>query len=256
MWGSIIAAGIGYLGSKKASKASQAAADRQAEALQEAAKPRSVYDPLGAAVYNPVTDSYELMTSPELAQLQQGLFYDAMRQRQEVEPYMTRGGFESEVSRRSREEENLIKEATREALQDVQGKLLKRGTLGTTMGAGSLAEVARKGAEAGIAARQAQRGLLSGEITDALNRAQAARQGMVGVGQYPQSLATIGQGLSANALGAAQSASPMLQSAANMNIQAGMQPYAQLSGMLSGLSRQNYMNKYGQNEVPSWASWL
>lgn len=256
MWGSIIAAGIGYLGSKKASKASQAAADRQAEALQEAAKPRSVYDPLGAAVYNPVTDSYELMTSPELAQLQQGLFYDAMRQRQEVEPYMTRGGFESEVSRRSIAEENLIKEATREALQDVQGKLLKKGTLGTTMGAGALAEVAKKGAEAGIAARTEQRRTLSSEITDALNRAQAARKGMLNIGSQPQSLANIGQGLSTAALDAARFGSDAQLQAANYGIQAGMQPYAQLSGMLSGLSRQNYMNKYGQNEVPSWATWL
>jgi hypothetical protein len=256
MWGSLIAAGVGYLGAKKAASATQSAAESQAAALQEAAKPRTVYDPLGGAYYNPETDQYELMSSPQMQALQQGLFYDAMQQRANVEPYMTRGGFESEVARRSREEENLIKQATAEALGDVQGKLLKRGTLGTTMGAGALAEVARKGAEAGIAARQAQRGLLSGEITDALNRAAAARQGMIGVGSYPSSLANIGQGMATSALGAAQSASPLLQSAANMNIQAGMQPYAQLSGMLGGLSRQNYQNQYGNTGVPSWASWL
>jgi len=253
MWGNLIAAGIGYLGAKKAASATQSAAEQNAAALQEAAKPRTVYDPLGGAYYNPETDQYELMTSPQMQALQQGLFYDAMQQRANVEPYMSQAGFESEVARRSREEENLIKQATAEALNDVQGKLLKKGTLGTTMGAGSLAEVARKGAEAGIAARQAQRGFLSGEITDALNRASAARQGMIGVGQYPQSLATIGQGMSTDALRATALGSEGMLKAANAGITAGMQPYNQLAGMFSGLSNRNYMNQYGQTGVPAWA---
>ena len=234
MWGSLIAAGVGYLGAKKAASATQSAAESQAAALQEAAKPRTVYDPLGSAVYNPETDSYELMSSPQMQALQQGLFYDAMQQRANVEPYMSQAGFESEVARRSREEENLIKQATAEALDEVQGKLLKRGTLGTTMGQRGLSEVARRGAEARIGARQSQRGLLSGEITDALNRASAARAGMLGIGTQPQALANIGQGMANSAVTAASASAPSILQSQNLAASAMSQPFYQIGNRFMG----------------------
>ena len=230
-WGSIIGAGISYLGAKKQSDAATAAAQQQTEALTEAAKPRSVYDPLGAAIYDPITDTYQMQGSPQLQALQQGLFYDAMQQRANIQPYMSQAGFESEVARRSREEENLIKQATAEALGDVQGKLLKKGTLGTTMGSGALADVARAGAEARIKAKQQQRGLLSAEITDALNRAASARQGMIGIGSYPSGLAGIGQGMASSNLAALGTAAPSMLSAQNLAASAMAQPYYQLGGL-------------------------
>lgn len=233
-WTDVIGTGIKYYGGKKELEAKEEAAKQQTKALQEAAKPRSVYDPLGAAIYNPLTDSYEMTTSPQLAALQQGLFTDAMRQRQEVEPYMTRKGFESEVARRSRAEENLIKQATQEALQDVQGKLLKKGTLGTTMGAGALAEVAKRGAEAGISARQSQRGTLSAEIADALNRAQAARTGMLSIGKTPRALADIGQGMAGRSLEATMAGTPSQLAAQQLSASAMSQPYYQLANLFSG----------------------
>lgn len=232
-WTDIIGSGIEYYGAQQQVEAGQEAAQQVAQSMQQAARPRSVFDPLSQAVYDPTTESYQLTVSPELQALQRGLFADAMRQRQEIEPFMTRGGFESEVARRSREEQKLIEDATREALQSAQGKLVKKGTLGTTMGAGALAEVAKRGAEAKVAAQQAQRGLLSGEITDYLNRAAAARQGMLGIGQQPQAAAELGMGLSSSALKAAAGAANPYLAAQTTAASTAAQPYYQLGGFLS-----------------------
>lgn len=232
-WSDVIGLGLGYLGAKKQTEATERAAEQQAEALKEAAIPRSVYDPMGAAVYDPTTDSYRLQLSPQAQALQSGLFYDAMRERQKIEPLLRPGGLESEAARRSRAEEALIKQATQEALQDVTGKYLKKGTLGTTMGAAGLAEVARKGAEAGISSRERQRGLLSAEIADALNRASAARQGATGLSAYPQALSTIGQGMAGNMLTATSAAANPILAAQRTAASAMAQPYYQLSGLFS-----------------------
>jgi len=209
---SLIGLGLQMVSGRKAAKQQTQAAERYSEDVREAGRPISVFDPVGKAEYDEANKRYNLQLSPEMQGLFQGLMGDSYRERQKIESLLRPGGVESEVARRTRAEQNLIKQKTREAQEDVLGRLLGRGSLGTPTGIRALGDVAQRGAESGIAASARARGNINSEIANALNAATSARQGMMGLAAAPKSLAEIGRGLAGNnTLAAVNAGTPLMK---------------------------------------------
>ena len=235
-WGAIIGAGLSYIGAKKQSKATTAAAAKNAETMKEAAIPKSVYDSMGSAVYNPATGQYEMKLSPD----QQGLFnnyqQDIYRQRQFAEPLMRDP--EAAAQRRYSTDLESLKLGENSAVQAGLRKGQARGLgAGSTLGIGALGEIDRANLANRSALLNSSRTGVQSDITNYLNRSEAARKGMFSVGQAPQQLANIGQGLATTATDAARYGSaPYLEAQTNA-ASASAQPFYQLGGYFNGLNK-------------------
>jgi len=239
MWG-LLASVAGNLISANAAKkqmaARQSAAERERQLRLEAATPWDVIGPSGQVTYDPETKQVVSELSPELTQLREGLFSDIPMFREMVSPYLSREGFEGEAQRRAAGEQALIEKATQDALEEKFGRLVGRGLAGSTLGAEALSQTAQRGAESGIAALQRQRGLLSGEITDALNRESMARTGYANMGNLISGYGAMGTLPASNQMNAlGLTGTPILQNA-YMSASAQAQPSYQLGSALGNLT--------------------
>ncbi len=235
-WTALIGAGLSFLGSKKESKANESAARENREAIKEAATPKSVYDPMGAAVWDPASDSYKLQLSPEQQRLYQGYYGDIYRQRALVEPMMRDP--EAAALQRYNKDLETLKLGEDSAIQSGLRKGHAAGLgVGSTLGVGALGEIDRVNLANRSALLSSSRTGVQSDITDYLNRAEAARKGMFSVGVAPQELANIGQGNVSNSVNAAAAGgAPYLKAQQAGNL-AASQPYQQLGGHFASLNK-------------------
>jgi len=235
-WTNIIGAGLQYLGSKKAAGAQTDAASQYNQAMIEASKPISVYDPMSSASYDDETKQYSLGLSPQ----QQGLFNaylgDIYRQRALVEPYMRDP--EAAARKRYAETTAAITPGREAATETLLSRLNKGGLLGSTVGAGMAAQVDTQRAVEDAQRMGLARSGVQSDITNYLNRANNARSGMLGIGALPQSLASIGTGLgSTYANAVATGGQPLMNAQAQQGLASGMFPYT-LGTQLMGYDKQ------------------
>ena len=189
-WASIIGIGLQFLGQKQASDASVGAASDYNTALIEAAKPKTVYDPTASAVWDEATQSYVLAPSSPMMGLFGANLQDAYRQRAMIEPYMRDP--ESAALTRMRETQAALEPSRSSVTEDLLGRLNRRGLLGSTIGAQATAELDRQRAVEDAALLQQSRGGVQSDITNYLNRANAAQTSALNLGSIGQNLANIG----------------------------------------------------------------
>jgi len=235
-WTSIIGAAIGLYGANKASKATTGAAEGYNQAMIEASKPISVYGPMGAAAYNDETKQYGLGLSPQ----QQGLFNaylnDIYKQRALVEPYMR----DPEAAARQRYAETTaaITPGREAATETLLSRLNKGGLLGSTVGAGMAAQVDTQRAIEDAQRMGLARTGVQSDITNYLNRSNAARTGMLGIGALPQSLASIGTGLGSTLASAVSKGGAPLVNAQVGSANVAAQPWYQVGNWVGGLNKE------------------
>jgi len=248
-WGAIIGAGLSLLGSRKQSKTDVAIASANRDALKEAGTAKNVVDPMGQAQWNPITGTYELGLAPQ----QQGLFQDYLqdiyRQRSLAEPMMRDP--EAAAQRRYSADLESLKLGEASAVQAGLRKGHARGLgVGSTLGVGALGEIDRVNLANRAASLSGARAGVQSDISNYLNRAEASRQGMFTIGQAPQSLGNIGQGLSADAVSAAKAGGASYLKAQQGASSAAAQPYYQLGGYFAGLNKKrNTTNDYADLEA-------
>ena len=189
-WASIIGIGLQFLGQKQASDASVGAASDYNTALIEAAKPKTVYDPTASAVWDEATQSYVLAPSSPMMGLFGANLQDAYRQRAMIEPYMRDP--ESAALTRMRETQAALEPSRSSVTEDLLGRLNRRGLLGSTIGAQATAELDRQRAIEDASLLQQARGGVQSDITNYLNRANAAQTAALGLGSVGQNLANLG----------------------------------------------------------------
>jgi len=249
-WGALIGAGLSYLGASKQSKATEAAAKTSKESLEKAAIPKNVYDPMGQARWNPVTGTYELGLAPQQQGLFQNYLSDIYRQRALAEPLMMDP--EAAAQRRYSKDLESLKLGEASAVQQGLRKQHAKGLgVGSTLGVGALSEIDKMNLANRQAALAGARTGVQSDITDYLNRAEAARKGMFALGQSPQQLANIGQGLSTTATEAARYGSSPYLEAQGISASVQAQPYYKLGGYFSGLNKKknNNNNEYDDLEA-------
>lgn len=235
-WGALIGAGLSYLGANKQASATTAAAKESKEALEQAAIPKNVYDPMGSAVFNPITGTYELGLAPQQQGLFQNYLSDIYRQRALAEPMMMDP--EAAAQRRYSKDLESLKLGEQSAIQAGLRKGHARGLgVGSTVGQAALGEIDRVNLANRQAALAGARTGVQSDITNYLNRAEAARQGMFSIGQSPQQLANVGQGLATTATDAARYGSSPYLEAQGISSSVQAQPYYQLGGYFAGLNK-------------------
>lgn len=200
-WASIIGIGLQFLGQKQASDASVGAASDYNTALIEAAKPKTVIDSTGSAVWDDRLQQYVLAPSQPIMGLFGANLQDVYRQRAMIEPYMSDP--EGAALTRMRETQAALEPTRSSVTEDLLGRLNKRGLLGSTIGAQATAELDRQRAIEDAALLQQARGGVQADITNYINRSNLAAQNAVSYGSIGQNLANIGTGLGSNAYAAA-----------------------------------------------------
>jgi len=238
-WTSLIGAGLQYLGSSNAASAQTDAASQYNQAMIEASKPISVYDPMSSASYDDETKQYSLGLSPQQRGLFNAYLGDIYRQRALVEPYMR----DPEAAARKRYAETTAAITPgREAMTEtLLSRLNKGGLLGSTVGAGMASQVDTQRAIEDAQRMGLARSGVQSDITNYLNRSNAARTGMLGIGALPQSLASIGTGLGSTYANAVATGGQHLMNAqSQQGLASGMFPYT-LGTQLMG---------YDKREIP------
>jgi len=188
------------------------AAETQAEAIKEAAVPVSVFDPTGYAVYDEATKSYQLGLDPAI----QGLFSQYFNQAARDLGYataMTPEYIDTESARRAKENIDYITKGGEEALESALGRLYGKGTIGTKQGSRALADIGQTTAKNVLGEKERQRGLLTAELVDAINRAKGYQTSALGLTSQPISLSQIGRGTSGTLANATSNAYAPLTSA-------------------------------------------
>jgi len=235
-WTKLIGAGLQYLGSKKAAGAATDAASQYNQAMIEASKPVSVYGPMAGATYDDETRQYGLNLSPEQRGLFNAYLHDIYRQRALVEPYMRDP--EAAAKQRYAETTAAITPGREAATETLLSRLNKGGLLGSTVGAGMAAQVDTQRAVEDAQRMGLARSGVQADITNYLNRSNAARTGMLGIGALPQSLASIGTGLGSSLASAVSTGgTPLMNAQAQQGLASGMFPYT-LGTQLMGYDKQ------------------
>jgi hypothetical protein len=253
IWGSIIGTGLQMWGANKAAKSEQSAADTYSKSVTEAAKPKSVYDPMSQAVYDDATESYRLGLSPELQRLFQAYTGDIVRQRALAEP-MVRDP-EAAALQRYNADLATLKLGEESATNRGLSKLRATGMLGSSIGAGALAELDRQNLMGRADLLSKSRTGVQSDITNLLNRELASRQAMISLGAIPQSAANIGRGVGSTLGNAAVAGGKSLMDAsANVGATYGNLAYGLGSNIGSGRLFGNTPNVYQQAYQSGWNS--
>jgi len=209
---------------KKAASTQEKAAEEYSKSVKEAATPVSVFDPTGYAYYDEGTKSYQLGLSPEVQGLFSRYLGGAARDLGLAEKYSPQY-IATEATRRARDEEAVIEEAGKEAVNSAISKLLKGGRLGTKAGSRALADIGTTTAKAKLGVQDKYRTMLTNELVDAINRAQGYQTSALGLTSQPISLSQIGRGTAGTLYGAAATAGSPLRSAMTESGIAGALPY-------------------------------
>ena len=255
IWTTLIGAGLQlYAGNKAASAATGAASDYNT-ALIEAAKPKSVYDPTASAIWDEETQSYILAPSQPMMGLFGANLQDAYRQRAMIEDYM-KDPEAAAMTRFAKTDKALAPYRQKEG-QGLLGQLLKSGTATSSLGAEAIAQRELTNNLYDATRLEAERSGVQADITNYINRSNAAAQNAEKYGSMGQNLANIGMGLGSDAYTAASMGGQGLMSAQAQQgfAQAGL-PYAigqQLMGYqkdpMADIATQNkYLSNLGYRQ--------
>jgi len=212
-WTAIIGTGLQYLGQKQAADASLDAASGYNTAVTEAVKPKSVFDASGSAIWDEEKQAYVLAPSNPVAGLMGANLADVYRQRSLIEDYMK----DPETAARARFDkmtEAMMPYRQREG-QGLLGQLLQNGTAGSSLGASAIEERGLKNSLYDATRLEADRAGVQSDITNYINRSNAAEDNYYKAAQSAQELANIGTGIGSDAYTAAAEGGKGL-----MNIQA------------------------------------
>jgi len=200
-WASIIGIGLQFLGQKKASDAAVGSATDYNEALIEAAKPKSVYDPTASAIWDEETQSYILAPSEPMMGLMGANLNDAYRQRAMIEGYMS-DPESAAMARFAKTDAALAPYRAKEG-EGLLSRLIKSGTAGSSIGAEQVAAREMQNNLYDATRLEAERSGVQADITNYINRSNSAAQNAERYGAMGQNLANIGMGLGSNAYSAA-----------------------------------------------------
>jgi hypothetical protein len=117
-------------------------------------------------------------------------------------------------------------------------RLNKGGLLGSTVGAGMAAQVDTQRAIEDAQRMGLARTGVQSDITNYLNRSNAARTGMLGIGALPQSLASIGTGLGSTLASAVSTGGAPLVNAQVGSANVAAQPWYQVGNWVGGLNKE------------------
>ena len=189
-WAAVIGTGLQLYGANQAADAQTDAAQTYATSVTEASKPKTVIDPTGSAVWDDRLQQYVLAPSAPMMGLFGANLQDIYRQRAMIEPYMRDP--ESAALTRMRETQAALEPSRSSVTEDLLGRLNRRGLLGSTIGAQATAEIDRQRAVEDAALLQQARGGVQSDITNYLNRANAAQTAALNLGSVGQNLANLG----------------------------------------------------------------
>lgn len=212
-WTALIGTGLQYLGQKQAADASLDAASGYNTAVTEAAKPKSVFDSSGSAVWDEERQAYVLAPSNPVAGLMGANLADVYRQRSLIENYMK----DPEAAARARFDkmtEAMMPYRQREG-EGLLGRLIQSGTAGSSIGAEQVAQREMKNRLYDATRLDADRAKVQSDITNYINRSNAAEDNYYKAAQSAQELANIGTGIGSSAYTAAAEGGKGL-----MNVQA------------------------------------
>jgi hypothetical protein len=238
----LLGAGLSYLGSRKASKDQTASADRNAQMAIDAARPKSVYDPMSQAVYDKDSESYRLGLSPELQALFGAYQGDILRQRALAEP-MIRDPEAAALQRYNRDLES-VQLGEESAGNRALSKLNASGMLGSSIGAGALAALDRQNLMGRADLLGKSRAGVQSDIANLLNREAASRQAMVGLGAIPQSAANIGTGIGSTLGTTAMQGASMMNAAAKNSADTTASFWTGLGQTVGGYGQPNKYEQY------------
>jgi hypothetical protein len=213
----------------------QTAIDAQAglDAALNAAKPYTVFDPLGSAVFNDETDEYTLGMNPlTTGMFTQGL-QDVQRFREQAAPYMK----DPEAAARQRYREDLaaVEPGLQDANQQMMSKLNTRGMMGSSIGAGIAAKQDRENAIKRSQMMSSARTGVQSDIDTYLARQQKARADAIALAESSKGLADIGSGIGSNVGGVAKALTPGVTAAQTTATTAGAAGTSDLINTILGL---------------------
>ena len=212
-WASIIGIGLQFLGQKKASDAAVGSATDYNAALIEAAKPKNVVGPAGGVVWDEATQTFVIAPSNPLMGLMGANLEDVYRQRSMIEGYMSDP--EAAAQARFAKTQDAMQPYRERKGQGLLGQLIKSGTAGSTMGIAAVEEDELSNRLYDATRLEADRANVQGDITNYINRSNAAEDNYYKAAQSAQELANIGTGIGSSAYTAAAEGGKGL-----MNVQA------------------------------------
>jgi hypothetical protein len=194
---SLIALGLQWFGSNQAADAQTEAASTYNEGLIEAAKPKSVYDPTGSAVWDEESQSYRIVPSQPMMGLLTANLNDAYRQRALIEDYMRDP--ESAAQARANKSIGFMAGKRNKLGQDLLGTLNRKGLLTSSFGADAISDFDTARALEDYNILEQNRTGVQSDITNYLNRSNSAQNLMKSYGSIGQNLANLGRGLGSDA---------------------------------------------------------
>ena len=234
---SLIALGLQWVASNQAADAQTSAASDFKTGLEEAAKPKTVLDPTGQAVWNEEKQQYEIVPSAPMMGLFSANLNDAYRQRKMIEEYMLDP--EAAAQQRASKSIGFMADKRNKLGQDLLGTLNRKGLLTSSFGADAVSDFDTARAMEDYNILEQNRTGVQRDIDSYINRSNSAQRMMQGYGSIGQNLANIGSGLGSTAANAYQyGGSPLMSAQQSAGMAQAQLPYA-LGQHMMGYSNQD-----------------
>ena len=240
-WAEIIGIGLQLWSANKAADATTEAAETYSQGITEAAKPKSAYDPTGSAIWDEATQSYIISPSAPMMGLFSANLNDAYRQRALIEDYMKDP--EGAAQARASKSIGFMADKRNKLGQDLLGTLNRDGLLTSSFGADAISDFDTARAMEDYNILEANRTGVQNDITNYINRSNAAQNLMKSYGSIGQNLGNIGINLGSNAANAYQQGGTALM---NANTQAGFAQAQPMWTIGQGLMNYNKVDPYKQ----------
>lgn len=196
-WATIIGIGLQWFAADSAADATTEAAETYSEGITEASKPKSVYDPTGSAVWDEATQSYVISPSAPMMGLFSANLNDAYRQRALIEDYMKDP--EGAAQARASKSIGFMADKRNKLGQDLLGTLNRDGLLTSSFGADAISDFDTARSMEDYNILEANRTGVQSDITNYINRSNAAQQLLKSYGSIGQNLGNMGINVGSNA---------------------------------------------------------
>lgn len=198
----VIGLGLQLWGANQAADAQVDAASDYSSGLIEAAKPKTAIDPTAQAVWNEKEQRLEIMPSAPMMGLFGANLNDAYRQRKMIEEYMLDP--EAAAQERASKSIGFMADKRNKLGQDLLGTLNRDGLLTSSFGADAISDFDTARSMEDYNILEANRTGVQSDITNYINRSNAAQNLMKGYGSIGQNLGNLGINLASNAANAYQ----------------------------------------------------
>jgi len=193
----VIGLGLQLWGANQAADAQTESAQTFQTGIEEAAKPKTVYDPTGQAYWNDPEQRYEIMPSAPMMGLFSAQLNDAYRQRKMIEEYMLDP--EAAAQQRASKSIGFMADKRNRLGQDLLGTLNRKGLLTSSFGADAVSDFDTGNALEDYSILESNRAAVQNEIDNYINRSNNAQRMMQSYGSIGQNLANIGTGMGSTA---------------------------------------------------------